>query len=139
MKKLILLFLLASLSIFGCKKDNSTTQAIEVHYNFNMNGVPSDISYTSISNNKSIALNNVTTAEITAGVYKAYSVTDFVKPGDQVHLEMNTTTKVVGYIIYITYIKHLANGDTIDPVIASKIVSGSSVMLDKTFTTDDFK
>lgn len=147
-KHTLVIFILIGSLFAGCKKDGNsvnTSSKMQVRYNFSMDGVPSTITYNSINDNKTTSLNNIVTTSTGTGIPPAYSVTDFVSSGDYVHLTMSTQNKIVGYIIYITYVKKLDNGSTSEGVIASsqKVVvdnSGNNTLtLDKTFTADDFK
>lgn len=128
MKKTILTLLIA-ISLFGCKKkeevdDNSLKT---VTYTFAPNGANSEIIYKSIQQG----------TQVNAGYKLAlFSVNDQVKIGDKTTLIMSTTAvPPSNYEIRISYGgKQIAS--------ASKNQGGGSssgVVLEKTFTSTDFK
>lgn len=145
MKKLLLIGLLF-IAITGCKKEgtNKTTSQIEVIYDFYPNGEPSTIVYTSIKDGKTITLNNVTTPLKGPNLYHSYKISDYVKPGDHIKLEMSCSKQVNGYKIYVNHVRDGGNGHTYESPLTGKatIVNTSGTykaVLEKTFTEADFK
>lgn len=149
MKKLIYLLIATSVVATSCQKENANNKlsaTTEVHYNFYMNDIPSYVSYTSIKDGKTISYNDVMMPAKTAGVYPAYVVKDYVKPGDVVHLELSNTKKSpVGYEVEISYTKQLDNNTVVETPIkresnATLDNSGKYyIVIDHTFSSEDFK
>jgi len=146
MKRLIYLLALPLVFIASCKKEESkkASSQLKVIYNFETIGEPSKIVYTSIKDGKTITLNNANTSPGASNVYPAYKISDDVKLGDHITLEMSCSKNMLGYSINITQVIDSGNGNTYErPIVGNPTKSNSGgiykVTLDHTFTSDDFR
>jgi len=146
MKNLLLLILIL-LALTGCKKiePNKLSSKTEVHYEFITAGAVAQIIYTSISDNKTITVENITTPAVVAGQIKYHTVVDFVKSGDNVNIKMILKPVQTGYYISITREKDLSNGTKvktafqINPSISTDNTGKVIISVDKKFTAEELQ